>query len=606
MVSVVMTTVETKQPDPTSAGLRRSSNKEMSFGKQLGANIPAPFKDQSASSDARDPFSQVAVPETSGSSTGSLGRFAAAPARANRAVHKDQIEDVATDVTHGTTKTLNRLNDTSPGRTGAAMFGDGAATDKSAAVVEPPAKKGRDAQPVVTKRSGVVAAPTETAKDVIPVTVEPEAPAGTDEMPVESLSKSSDVLSAGGDRQAAVSDSLAYSNRFIDSSLTVSTGVASVPKEKALAGTAHASSQGKLATPEVVAAVAKASSKIPASADGARRIEFTSPSAGGADSAVTLIVPVAGPNEVLRSGAGVEEGGSKVSSPPVGSSTSGGPIGFADLGGHNGGALSQRGEIATMGTSMLSPAGEPALTGTKADSSKEVSPTDLAQGSEKKTGVSSVYAAMERNEVATGAVLGGVVGHEVLVGGRGNGPMLGSGASLPHHTELGESELGGSVVGSDVVTPHQMLLATPTTLEVGLPSGTQGWLRIRAEMTDGGSVNASLSSANAGGQEMLHRELPNLTAYLQQERVAVNSVVVHREGSASFGNESTLASGKNSDDRGQGQPEGPAERGEDRTNAVRVTTLVDQERSDFDGVSVDGILRPGEAASGGGWLDLRV
>ena len=72
---------------------------------------------------------------------------------------------------------------------------------------------------------------------------------------------------------------------------------------------------------------------------------------------------------------------------------------------------------------------------------------------------------------------------------------------------------------------HRTLVATPTVLEVGIPNGTQGWLKVRAELT-GGGVNASLSAASSAGQEMLHRELPALTTYLQQEKVAVNSLVV--------------------------------------------------------------------------------
>jgi len=46
-------------------------------------------------------------------------------------------------------------------------------------------------------------------------------------------------------------------------------------------------------------------------------------------------------------------------------------------------------------------------------------------------------------------------------------------------------------------------------------------------MTDGGVVNASVSAVSSAGQEMLHRELPALTAYLQEEKVAVNAVAVH-------------------------------------------------------------------------------
>ena len=78
----------------------------------------------------------------------------------------------------------------------------------------------------------------------------------------------------------------------------------------------------------------------------------------------------------------------------------------------------------------------------------------------------------------------------------------------------------------------RMLAATPTSLEVGIQNGTNGWLKVRAEMADDGVVNASVSSPSPTAIEMLHRELPALTAYLQEEKVAVNTVVVHAASSA--------------------------------------------------------------------------
>jgi hypothetical protein len=91
---------------------------------------------------------------------------------------------------------------------------------------------------------------------------------------------------------------------------------------------------------------------------------------------------------------------------------------------------------------------------------------------------------------------------------------------------------GRSQSAASVSEGHQTLEATPTSLEVGVANGTQGWLKIRAEMTDGGVVNASVSATTSAGQEMLHRELPSLTAYLQQEQIGVGSVVLHTTATA--------------------------------------------------------------------------
>ena len=112
-----------------------------------------------------------------------------------------------------------------------------------------------------------------------------------------------------------------------------------------------------------------------------------------------------------------------------------------------------------------------------------------------------------------------------------------------------------------------MLTATPTSLEVGIQNGTHGWLKVRAEMADGGVVNASVSAASSAGQEMLHRELPALTAYLQEEKVAVNAVIVHAPLAAEMTarNSTGMADAGGQEpqrsDGGKGERQNPAEPG---------------------------------------------
>jgi hypothetical protein len=150
-----------------------------------------------------------------------------------------------------------------------------------------------------------------------------------------------------------------------------------------------------------------------------------------------------------------------------------------------------------------------------------------------------------------------------------------------------------------------MLTATPTSLEIGVQNGTHGWLRVRAEMTDGGVVNASVSAASSAGQEMLHRELPALTAYLQEEKVAVNAVIVHTPSvSGSDPRSSSAASGAGGQtpqrsDQGEGQrqnPGKPALNGSDGAMTYRSLTGVDE----------DGSLPLAAYASGGSWLSVRA
>jgi hypothetical protein len=82
---------------------------------------------------------------------------------------------------------------------------------------------------------------------------------------------------------------------------------------------------------------------------------------------------------------------------------------------------------------------------------------------------------------------------------------------------------------------HRTLVATPTVLEVGVPNGTQGWVKIRAEVSSEGQVNASLAAGSSASQEMLHRQLPALNAYLHSEQMTVTATVTERSFGSSAG-----------------------------------------------------------------------
>jgi hypothetical protein len=150
-----------------------------------------------------------------------------------------------------------------------------------------------------------------------------------------------------------------------------------------------------------------------------------------------------------------------------------------------------------------------------------------------------------------------------------------------------------------------MLAATPTSLEVGIQNGTHGWLKVRAEMTDGGVVNASVSAASSAGQEMLHRELPALTAYLQEEKVAVNAVIVHAPSAA--GMDARSSSGT---DGAGGQTPQRSNEGEQQHQSLRKTTLNVSEETipyrSLHGVDEDGSLPLAAYVNGGSWLSVRA
>jgi hypothetical protein len=151
----------------------------------------------------------------------------------------------------------------------------------------------------------------------------------------------------------------------------------------------------------------------------------------------------------------------------------------------------------------------------------------------------------------------------------------------------------------------RMLSSTPTSLEVGIQNGTHGWLKVRAEMADGGAVNASVSATSSVGQEMLHRELPALTAYLQEEKVTVNAVIVHSTPAA--GTDARASTGMES---AGGQTPQRSNEGEQKRQNGRETTLngIGETMSygRWHGVDEDGSLPLAAYVNGGTWLSVRA
>ncbi len=166
-----------------------------------------------------------------------------------------------------------------------------------------------------------------------------------------------------------------------------------------------------------------------------------------------------------------------------------------------------------------------------------------------------------------------------------------------------EQDSSGRAGGSLDNLP-QMLTSTPTALEVGIQNGTHGWLKVRAEMTDTGAVNASVSSSSSIGQEMLHKELPSLTAYLQSEKVAVNTVVVHATSVEPRGSAATMDTGNG----GQAQHGGDDGR-RDHTGVTEMALDGADEAANYESLNViDGNGTPPLATyvGGGSWLSIRA
>ncbi|WP_353062293.1 hypothetical protein RBB77_13400 [Tunturibacter psychrotolerans] len=212
----------------------------------------------------------------------------------------------------------------------------------------------------------------------------------------------------------------------------------------------------------------------------------------------------------------------------------------------------------------------------------------------------SIHSVVSGSDLTSAAVPSGVTGLVKLPNGESGAQTSGL------TTGLREQDGSGAVARSFESMPRT-LSATPTALEVGIPDGTHGWLKVRAEMTDGGVVNASVSAASSASQEMLHRELPSLTAYLQAEKVAVNSVVVHP--AAGTGTDSRgYSAGTESGANGQ-TPQGSNEGGEQRQSSVNAATEATEDVSSYQelrGVGEDGTLPLTVYEGGGSWLSVRA
>lgn len=157
------------------------------------------------------------------------------------------------------------------------------------------------------------------------------------------------------------------------------------------------------------------------------------------------------------------------------------------------------------------------------------------------------------------------------------------------------------------VVDHRTLTATPNVLEVGIASGTHGWLKVRAEINAAGDVSASLAAASERAVESLHRELPSLSSYLQTELVGLTSLVVHR--TAGTENPDMSFAGASAGGR-DAQQERSAEQQSPETS-LTFPRLQQSLRAAFSGsarVSFPGAFVPGHPylPGGGSWLSVRV
>ena len=219
----------------------------------------------------------------------------------------------------------------------------------------------------------------------------------------------------------------------------------------------------------------------------------------------------------------------------------------------------------------------------------------------------TILSHVESDRIAGASALVSVPAIHTEVSGREIDPRLHSGEPATHTTGLqaGIEELNAGGVSASIHFAPKMMTATPTALEVGVQSETHGWLKVRAELTEGGAVNASVSATSSASQASLHAELPGLTAYLQEEKVAVNAIVIHS--SMAFGAESGGSAGTGGGENGSAPSSrdegGRREQGLGNTGVERGGGAVYQEWSSSNGEDLPSTLSGFEGRS---WLSVRA
>ncbi len=198
----------------------------------------------------------------------------------------------------------------------------------------------------------------------------------------------------------------------------------------------------------------------------------------------------------------------------------------------------------------------------------------------------------------------GAIGYQGAVGHPATLSSLTAGAHTTDVVSASREQDGRTAGPVPLEDAPRMLAATPTTLEVGIQNGTHGWLKVRAEIGDGGGINASVLAPSFSAKEMLNREVPSLSTYLEQEKIAVNSVVIHSPIAT------TVESNAQSLSFESGAGGQTSQRGGQEGKHLETSGNVRADgRKDGIGnpeVSEDGLLLPAIYAGGGSWLSVRA
>lgn len=192
--------------------------------------------------------------------------------------------------------------------------------------------------------------------------------------------------------------------------------------------------------------------------------------------------------------------------------------------------------------------------------------------------------------------------------GDGVGSIGSVATSASHLTSVAKSSPVASppIEVTSQATDLKTLVATPNVLEVGIASGSHGWLKVRAEFAQTGEVTASVVAATSSAAQSLHKELPEITAYLAGERLGVSSLVVNSAEPSAGAQDSAPNSGGGA----TGSANSSSHRGKDEMADVSKPSRLDV-GDDVDAsflLGAVGAIAPTvlQANGNGSWLSVRV
>ena len=330
--------------------------------------------------------------------------------------------------------------------------------------------------------------------------------------------------------------------------------------------------------------------------------------AGVAAQATALVLVLVNPAGAQQSAAGDGETGVLPSTSAVASGRNAGTVAVANGRNNKAAANAVKPNDSSAKSTDSSLMGKPLSQKTETDATKPELERAVNPDSEGSKPQSAVPPTADIGQLRAVSITSGLA--PGIVSGNGLTPNTGAGL---HTTEAISHAVATAQAGSNFTDTasadeaHKTLTATPTSLEVGVSNGTHGWLKIRAEMADGGAVNTSLSTSSTAGQEMLHRELPSLAAYLKSEHVAVNAVVVQPMAATGSDPRGSFA-GTSGSEQGQTQQSGNQGREgqQNPSNPAPVHAAPSALYSSPGAMGEGEILSSTSYVQGGNWLSVRA